>query len=163
MIYKDTYSGYLFPNHFENDILDRKEYDRVYKKLRRRVDRLFSCIENNNSILFVLACEISFSEADILELKNTLLKMYPEKRLDFRIMTFNAKSNEEKSLDNNISIYKYTRGQNLYDFIKTNYEWAWLDSLTQSISPRRNSIKIFSLKLLGYHLKLVLSWRASER
>lgn len=42
IIYKDNYSGYCFPNHFENDILTNNEYDRFYSKLRRRIGKLFN-------------------------------------------------------------------------------------------------------------------------
>ena len=159
IIYKDNYSGFYFPNHFEKDVIDKSEYKRFYEKLKRRIDRLFNCIEKNNSILFVLACEIPFEESDILELKTTLSKLYPHKKLDFRIMIFNANTNAEKTLDNNISIYKYARTQNLYDFTKTNYEWAFLDNIKLSCLQPKNSIKIFSFKLFGYHFRLNFSWR----
>ncbi len=159
IIYRDNYSGFLFPNHFERDILDTKEYKKVYKKLRRRVDRLFDVIERNKSILFILASEISFSEKDILDLKTTLSQLYPQKILHFRIMCFNSNNNEEKILEDNIHIHKYTRPQNEYDFTKTNYEWAFLDSIKPTIRMPKNSIKIFSLKLFGYHFRLNFSWR----
>lgn len=159
IIYKDNYSGFYFPNHFEKNVIDKNEYKRFYEKLKRRIDRLFNSIEKNNSILFILACAIPFEKNDVLELKTTLSKLYPTKKLDFRVMIFNANEEEVVVDNNNIHIYKYTRIQNLYDFTKTNYEWAFLDDIKLTISPPKNSIKIFSLKLFGYHFKLNFSWR----
>ena len=40
-------------------------------------------------------------------------------------MIFNANSDNETILNDDIFIYKYTRKQNLYDFTKTNFEWSW--------------------------------------
>lgn len=159
IVYKDNYSGYCFPNHFENEILTDNEYKKVHDTLRRRIDRLFNSLENSYSILFILAGELSFNEEDILEFKKTLLKLYPAKDITIRVMIFNYKDNEENVIDNNISIYKYIRPMNLYDFTKTNYEWSFLDDIKLSnVNYKKNSIKLFSLKIKDKKYRLDLSW-----
>lgn len=163
IIYKDDYSGYCFPNHFEEETLTDNEYEKVYNKLRMRINRLFDYLEKSNSILFILAGTISFEKKDILELKKVLSQLYPAKEIDFRIMIFDSDSNEEESLDANINIYKYKRPTNLYDFAMTNYEWEFLDNIKLShslrIINREKSIKIFSMKINNKRFMLDFSWK----
>ncbi len=159
IIYKDIYSGYCFPNHFEGEVLTNDEYDRFYCKLRKRIDRLFEKIKESNAILFVLASELSFNETDILNLRRLLLSLYLEKKINFRIMIFNADNENEIILNDNIYIYKYTRKQNLYDFSKTNFEWSWLDDIKYNYKTHKTSIKLFSFHFRNLKYRLDFSWR----
>ncbi len=160
IIYQDTYSGFCFPNHFENENLTEEEYQLTYNKLRKRIDRFFECIKKNDSILFVLACELQFKKNDIIELKNTVLRLYPNKKIDFRVMMFNSEIDETEILDENICIYRYKRPQNLYDFTKTNYEWSFLDDigLRCPTFSTNKFIRLLSIKLFRKKIKFIISW-----
>ena len=58
----------------------------------------------------------------------------------------------------NIVYYKYKRKQNDYDFMKTNYEWNFLDNikLSKKFAIFQKNKKI-SLNLFGYKIKLFIS------
>ena len=119
------------------------EYFSVYNKLHRRINRLLEYIEKSNSILFILANKIAYKEEDILALYKTLVDIYPNKNIYFRIIQFSAEKNEEILLNNNILICKYSREQNLYDFTKTNYEWAFLDEIKISNLFKTKKLSLF--------------------
>ena len=143
IIYKDLYTGYHFPNHFKEEILTDQEYLKVYDKLNMRIDRMLNAIDKSKSILFILAKDLAFKEENILTLYKTLVEIYPNKNIYFRIMQFSAEKNEEILLNNNILICKYSREQNLYDFTKTNYEWAFLDEIKISNLFKTKKLSLF--------------------
>lgn len=161
IIYKDLYTGYYFPNHFKEESLTDQEYLKVYNKLHLRINRMLNAIDKSKTILFILAKDLAFKEEDILTLYKTLVEIYPIKNFYFRIMQFSAEINEEKLLNNNILICKYSREQNLYDFTKTNYEWAFLDDI--KISNLFINKKISLLKKLFIILCPIKEFRRELR
>src|SRR5574344_1222376 len=53
--YKDNYKNFFFVNHFSKDINLDNEYEKIYTKLKRRINRLFNLIEKSNKILFLIS------------------------------------------------------------------------------------------------------------
>lgn len=176
VIYKDKVSNYLFPNHFPDYFENNDElYETVAKKMRRRIDRLFTLIARSETILFVIAGDKAFDINCIRDLSSVLSSMYPSKKLDFRVMQFGAEQNEEIKYDN-IHIFYYTRPHNTYDFSHTNFEWAFLDGIKLgkvSISPEFSSgsplidtnrkWRLLSFKIFKKRFKLELFMSSSKR
>ena len=88
--------------------------------------------------------------------------MYPDKNIDIKILSFNCDCDELIKYET-VELFKYKRAINLYDFIKTNFEWAFLDnvSIAKSCSMSRFATtqlprKLCSISCGKYRLKLVL-------
>ena len=150
VIYQDTYSGYFFPNHFKEDA--EKEYDSFYKKMRRRVDRLITKIKSARNVLFILSAFFPSDVSCVERLSNRLKELYPDVHFDFEVIFFDCPQEEEKTIGN-IHLRRCTRQQNLYDFYKTNYEWAFLDQIIPS-GKRRNKFPLLSIKAFGRRFRL---------
>ena len=150
VIYQDTYSGYFFPNHFKENA--EKEYSGFNKKLRRRIDRLNTKIKNAQKVLFILSTSFPFDTVSFEKLNKCLTELYPNVYFDFEIVSFDCPQEEEKT-SGNIHVRHYIRRQNLYDFYKTNFEWAFLDDIKL---PRknRNKITLLSIKTFGRRFRL---------
>ena len=96
--YKDSFSEYYFVNHFKKPLSDGG-YEDFRKDFEKRLSRLKNYIEQSNCILFILTTDIDFNEDVLLNLIKTLSDLYPKKNIDYRVMYFNAKSNDEKILN----------------------------------------------------------------
>lgn len=155
--YSDKYSGYYFLNHFNTSINEKGCYENFYTKLRRRINRLQEKIKNGKKILFILSTTNEFNTDCIQKLQATLKTIYPNKQFDFVVISFSCSQDETYNINENITVYKYKRAQNEYDFIKTNFEWAFLDNIRLST---RNSEQ-FSLKLRNKTLCIYLFTRMS--
>lgn len=150
IIYQDTYSGYCFPNHLKEDA--EKEYIGFYQKLRRRIDRLFAKIKSARNVLFILSASVPVDVGCLEKLNKKLTELYPEVSFDFEIVSFGCPSEEEKTVGN-IHLKRCVRQQNLYDFYKTNFEWAFLDEIALP-SKNRGKITLLSLKAFGRRFRL---------
>lgn len=128
--YFDKYTNYYFVNHFLKDI-DKypSEYNKVYSKMRKRINRLTTLIKKANRILFVLSINFDDNYETIMQLDCVLKDLYPNKEFNFIILHFNSNEDSEIKLDN-ITIYKYKRSYLLSDFIQTiNPEWNFLKDI----------------------------------
>lgn len=158
IIYKDTVSGYLFPNHFTKTIQNETDFNVVAKKMKRRVERLFNKIDCAKNILFILASAKPLDTNNILSLQKQFKTLYPTKQIDFEVLMFDAKENTDTT-KNHIHIRTFERALNDYDFSKTNFEWAFLDEIDISDKPRKNTLKILSWKMFKRKYKMEISWK----
>lgn len=150
VIYRDTYSGYFFPNHFKEDAA--KEYDAFYKKLRRRVDRLIAKIKSARKVLFILSAAFPMDAACLEKLNERLAELFPDVRFDFETVIFGCPAEEKKTIGN-IHLKRCVRQQNLYDFYKTNFEWRFLDQIVLP-NKSRDNIRLPSFKAFGRRFRL---------
>ncbi|MBR6721934.1 hypothetical protein IKL64_00595 [bacterium] len=152
IIFKDSYSEYFFPNHFSSTDLNQ-EYDIFYKKFKRRVKRLISQIEESENILFLFSSILNIEKDYFLRLEKVLKNLYPEKNFEFRVMLFKQNEDKEEIMGNIHYIY-YLRDFNLYDYTKTNFEWAFLDSINLNKKRKRTKMS-FSL----FNHKIEIKWK----
>jgi len=134
--YQDAYSGYVFANHFHQTIADGG-YEPVKQKIDRRVSRLQDLIRRSKRVLFVLSINFEGDVTNILKLQSTLRKLYPNTVFDFVCVMFSCKSDSVTEHEN-ITVYKYVRAENAYDYSHTNYEWRFLDNVSLSLNNLDN-------------------------
>lgn len=140
--YQDTCSGYVFANHFHKKIEDGG-YEPVKEKIDRRVSRLRALIGDSRRVLFVLSVNFDGDVQNILKLNATLRKLYPNTVFDFVCVMFACKADGVTKYDN-VTVYKYSRAENAYDYSATNYEWRFLDDVSlvsrssDNASPQTN-------------------------
>lgn len=152
VIYQDSVSGFIFPNHFQTHMQNKKDYDIVAAKMKRRVHRLFEKINSANKILFIIASSRKLDLDNIVAQKNKLQSLYPDKQFDFEVMMFDCEYDTDKIISG-VHVNTFARKMNLYDFNKTNYEWAFLDDIEirdkQHVKTGRTllSVKLFQRKL----------------
>lgn len=150
--YKDSYTGYYFVNHFEKDKSLDDTYDFVYAKLRKRLNRLLEKIKQSQNILFLLSVNFGINIDSIMKLNSVLRDLYPDKNIEFICIAFNENKNEEIIYDN-VKYKKYTRDVNVYDFINTNFEWAFLDDIQLRENKKRKK-ELFKAEKIKKGIKL---------
>ena len=160
IIYKDTYSGYCFPNHFSAPLEEVDTYPAFYDKLKRRTERLIHALQTSKKALLILATEFVVEQKLLMELYQTLVKQFPETSISLRVMLFNSPDNKTYTEGENFVIEYFSRKVNDYDTLATNYEWAFMDQLEWSssnpiISPLNK--RLMSLSCFGYNLSLRLT------
>lgn len=176
VIFKDEYSGYFFPNHFEQENLDLIAYNKFKQKFDRRINRLQDILKQSKKVLFVFASDIKVSQEIFIELKNTVEALYPNLKLDMEVLLFEQDCNESFGIEN-INFNFYKREINLYDMQKTNFEWAFLDDLKLNkyirntkfksvqrikkgikvhILPKFSTLLILKLYILGIRVYLIV-------
>ncbi len=126
--YKDTYTGYYYVNHFSKKIDNSDEYEIVKTKLDRRIKRMLEYIDNSDKILFVLSTCFQIEEEPLINLINVLKELYPSKVFDIVSIAFSCEK-DELIEHPNVKMFRYKRDNNVYDYIRTNYEWAFLDDV----------------------------------
>lgn len=153
VIYQDSVSGFIFPNHFQTHMQNKKDYDIVADKMRRRVCRLFEKINSASNVLFIVAASRKLDLDNIVAQKNKLESLYPNKQFDFEVMMFDSGSDTDECLPG-VHVRTFARKMNLYDFNKTNYEWAFLDDI--KIRDKKRACTLLSVKILKRKLKVEL-------
>lgn len=143
--YKDIYTGYYYVNHFSKKIDNSNEYEIVKSKLDRRIKRMLKCIDNSDKILFVLSTCFQIEKEPLINLINVLKKLYPSKVFDIVSIAFSCEKDDVIELPN-LKMYRYKRENNLYDYIKTNYEWAFLDDVKLTKKEKPILLKIKKVK-----------------
>ena len=158
VIYRDTYSGYFFPNHFKEDA--EKEYDAFDKKLRRRTKRLIDKIKTAHKVLFILSAAFPLEISCLEKLNKCLSELYPDVSFDFEVVSFACPQEGEETLGN-IHLKRCSRKQNSYDFYKTNFEWAFLDQIVL-FKKHHGKIRLLSFKAFGRRFRLNLEIRRNN-
>lgn len=150
--YLDLATNIIWANHFTSN--DLCEYESVKKKIDRRFKRLLDCIGKSNSILFIFALNKEIEIKPFKYLYQKLAKLYPSKNINIKIIAFNCDSDLIINSDN-IELLKFKRGQNLYDFSQTNYEWSFLDNLelTNNII-NESKFKLFKILFIKRGVKI---------
>ncbi len=157
--YQDTYSGYIFANHFTAKI-ENGGFDIVKNAFNRRIKRLLKLIKNSNKIMLILTTNFEFDISKIQLLKQILEKRYPNKNFIFKIMIFNS-VNHQEIIEESIYLNKYTRDFNDNDFLETNDEWKYLDNIKLN-TPFLTLMKFYFLQGI---IRLIpkKSWRKELR
>lgn len=153
--YYDSYTGYRFVNHFTKKIEDGG-FESVNKNNIKRIKRLYDYINKSQCILLILSTAFEMDTSCILNLKKCLENKWPKKQFDFEIISFGCKEDSIIS-DNNITVRKYKRDINPYDFNQTNFEWIFLDNI--QLNPMiisRYPKKLFSVTIGNFKLRLNL-------
>lgn len=153
--YHDLKSGYRFVNHFKAKIDTPGEYDRVYATLRRRIDRLFKTIEKRNEFLLVFATGVQIAPEVLISIQEAFKVEFPGKRFDIEGLQFSAQETKDVVVRDGIIVHNHTREINLYDMLRTNYEWAFLDNVASRLKPRRQRIAFHLLP----HLRMEIHWK----
>lgn len=150
VIYQDVYSGYFFPNHFKVDV--EHEYDAFNIKLHRRVGRLINGIKSAKNVLFILSTIFPIGDDCLKKLNETLIRLYPDVHFDFEVLSFGC-DRETETVNGPVRLRRFIRQQNLYDFYKTNFEWAFLDDICM-YQRKRNTFTLLSIKAFGRRFRL---------
>ena len=151
----DRQSGYRFVNHFTRPLSEDGEYEKVYKKLRRRVERLFDALEKGRRFLLLLATDVNIAEEQLSRLLETLNEIYPVKHFDLEVLRFDQCHYSEAKPSEHLVVRSIARKFNYYDFIRTNYEWQFLDEVKSNTKPPRHR---FALHILP-HLRIEITWK----
>lgn len=134
--YIDSGSGYRFVNHFNKRITDDEEYQRVYGTLMRRVTRFIEKLSHAKRALLILATPVNVSDSCFCALRKSLTLKFPKTEIDIVYMKFGVEGEcPELIADAKVHIIPIPRSLNDYDFLKTNYEWSWLDQVSVSDTP----------------------------
>lgn len=183
--YKDLATGYYWVNHFSQKIDNNiKEYKKVKQKFDKRVTRLDNYIKKSQTILLLLSTNFSVNIEPCRYLINTLNKKYPNKIFDIKVSSFGCQNNTSIE-EHNIIINHYQRELNLNDFIKTNIEWDFLNTINYNpillkssfnlmiIEPKKRGFAIhlfpsiqtiFYIKIyfMGFRLQFVIGRNKNE-
>lgn len=128
------------------------------KKQDRRIERLYGEIEKGSKILFLLSTSFEIGVDCVVNLKRTLEKKWHNKIFDFIVISFGC--SEDSMIENSgITIIKYKRGTNLYDFVYTNYEWAFLDKIALNNVIKKRNYYIFKITKLRRGIKILILTR----
>lgn len=157
--YIDVASGYRFINHFKRPVSDVEEYNRVSSALRRRISRMFDSISRGSRFLLVLSTAVDVPAETLRMLRQSYMKEFPDKIFDLRYLHFSQRENSVRTMDG-LTIESISRCQNLYDFIKTNMEWRFLDEI-DVLMARREKRMVFGC-WPGYNLELKLTRKVKE-
>ena len=118
--YKNTYNDILFNHDFKIDETLDEGYERVRSKYQRRLERLYSQIEQSNKILVVYIQlpnqDEVLSENALIETHNVLKEKFGDKiNLLYLHNTENIKLEDRKSIKINQNIEKVTFDYNAYN------------------------------------------------
>ena len=137
--YFDEYSGYFFPNHFKRFLDEEDTYQSFYETLLRRINRLYQKINESKKVCCILATAVPISDDKINKFQDKLKSLFNETQFDICVVKFNASEDSERNVGN-ILFKNISRNFNLYDFTRTNFDWAFLD--TFSLSPASSSYEV---------------------
>jgi hypothetical protein len=149
--YKDLKTGYRFIHDFHKPISNSKEYRKVVKKYRRRFSRLYRLIDDADQVHFIANTKWSVDLNLIKTFMDVVSKKWDEKRFHLYVVNFRDKENAI-IYDNSITVYKFTRCENKYDYFETNIEWDFLDVFLNE--KKRNKYVSLKIKNKEIHLNL---------
>lgn len=144
--YVDTGSGYRFVNHFHRTIDEPGEYDTVFEMIHKRANRLVSAFERGGSFLLVLATPVDVPIELLKRLVETCSERFGNSHFDLRYCHFEQGHDTEQNLGGGIIVQNVGRRMNDYDFLKTNWEWHFLDNIavrTKRTHHRKISFRIW--------------------
>ena len=121
----------IWANHFHKKVTDETEYNKVTQTIKRRCLRLLEQITKSKKILFIFSTSFKVNLKPFQYLMKKLNLLYPHKNFEIMIVSFNCPKTE-KQIYRGITLYRFSREMNDYDFTKTNYEWHFLDDMELS-------------------------------
>jgi len=126
--YKNTRTGYYFVNHFNKEI-GPAEAD--FGTLKKRFARLEKYLEQAGSICVIICSSFFISDDTAQEVLEALRRKYPDKDVDVVILNFSCPEETQERMEG-LTISRYARATNDYDFHKTNIEWSFMDGFRLS-------------------------------
>jgi len=127
--YEDTYGKIIWANHFQYDSDKNHNYNEVKEKLDRRFQRLVDSVNKAHKILFIFSTSFQVKPDAFLYLISSLNKMYPNKNIEIRVLSFNCEKDYVYE-NQNVKVCFYKRNMDIQDFSTTNKEWDFLDKIT---------------------------------
>lgn len=127
--YIDRGTGFRFVNHFRKPIEEAGAYENVSKTLQRRIDRFYRLLGAAKRVLFILATEVSVSDAVLVELRAAFSKEFPGVDFVFACIRFRDGSDGAGQVGEGIYRLSVRRPMNVYDLERTNFEWSFLDGV----------------------------------
>lgn len=124
--YQDMNTKIFYYNHFDRVMDEDKEIDRVRKIFRKRCEKFDFFLKNSNRVLLIISVICDIAVQPVSDLLNTIQKKYPNCKIEIILQAFNCERNEDYKIGN-LQIYKHIRKENIYDYMRTNYEWSFLD------------------------------------
>ena len=123
--YQDNVSGYNIIHMFHKPIEAKGEYEKVYKTIQKRLNRIMSLQNKNKNLCFILGIDFEPDKNILEDLYKTLKEKFGENIDTFFIM-WNSKQ-DNTIQENNVTYIYTTQPSNLYDYEKTNVIWRFLD------------------------------------
>lgn len=144
--YKDTYTLYHTIHAFNKPASDNQEYKRVKKIIDKRIARMYSMLKKSKSVMLVVDSHYNIRYETLFKLKETVKEKFNIENIEIHHLQYSADENINSS-ENNVHIHKITRGTNIYDIAKTNFEWNFLDDIELN-SLTAHKLQIGNFKLL---------------
>lgn len=144
-----------------------REYHRgILERYRRRIDRMYDVIRGSKSVFAVVVnAQGALPASEMLRLRDSLESIHPGTEFTLVAMNYEAgEDRDEGSVDSRLLVRNMKRRQHPYDFVKTSWEWDFLEDVKLSgrVSPlaeaKRNAASGMSL-WYRLHRKLYLHCR----
>lgn len=141
-----------------------REYHRgILERYRRRIDRMYDVIRGSRSVFAVVVnAQGALPATEMLRLRGSLESIHPGTEFTLVAMNYEAEEDrDEGSAASRLLVRNMRRRQHPYDFVKTSWEWDFLEDVKLSgrVSPaadaRRNASSGMSL-WYSLHRKLYL-------
>lgn len=144
--YQDTVSRFNIIHMFHKSKETPGYYESVKKIIDRRLKRFFKYCKPENKVCFIMAIDFCVDKKLIYELYNIIKAKFGANHSLIFFM-FDSSENTDFA-EENLRIIKLTRKINLYDYYKTNNEWAFLDDikLSKKAKDKKYLIKISKIK-----------------
>lgn len=141
--YKNTSTEYYFVNHFNQEL---SPDDAAFVTLKKRFTRLEKVLEEAENICVIICSSFFITSGTARQVLEALRKKYPGKDIDMFMLNFSCPEEMQDSMEG-LTISRYTRAMNDYDFEKTNIEWRFMDDFKLRARPApKNFVQIKRLK-----------------
>lgn len=147
--YEDLFGKIVWANHFSYNEDRNENYNKVKATFDRRFSRLLDSIQASQKILFLFCTSFFIKPDSFLFLIDALKELYPGKLFQIKVVSFDCAKDSIHN-NENLEIFYYNRKIHDYDFLKTSFEWSFLDTI-KPFKMKRNKI---SFKFFGYRVKI---------
>jgi hypothetical protein len=141
-----------------------REYHRgILERYRRRIDRMYDVVRRSRSVFAVVVnAQGALPASEMLRLRDSIESIHPDAEVTLVAMNYEAgEDRDEGSVGSRFLVRNMKRRQHPYDFVKTSWEWDFLEDVKLSgrVSPsaeaKRNATSGMSL-WYKLHRKLYL-------
>ena len=141
-----------------------REYHRgILERYRRRIERMYDVIRRSRSVFAVVVnAQGALPSTEMLRLRDCLESIHRGTEFTLVAMNYEADENDDKGdVGSRLLVRNMRRKQHPYDFVRTSWEWDFLDdvklsgSVTTTAEAKRNASCGMSL-WYGLHRKLYL-------
>lgn len=147
----------------------REYHNGILERYRRRIDRMYNVVRRAKSVFAVVVnAQGALPSSEMLRLRDCLESIHPGTEFTLVAMNYGAgEYRDEGDVGSRLLVRNIGRGQHPYDFVKTSWEWDFLDGVKLSglIAPdkeaKRNATSGMSLwyrlhRKLYMHCKKVI-------